>query len=126
MNCIGRRCFSQVAVTNPPISSIESRGYWSNPQPITIIIIHTIIIIKIKIINAHCSLLKMFNLFKNLVAKKNFARSLLAKLANPVKSVTKLPQIPLSPTCASKKEHISILSISKLLPFTFCYQFCLG
>ena len=67
---------------------------------------YTIIIIKIKIINAHCSLLKMFNLFKKFVAKKNFARSLRVKLANPVKSVTKLQQIPLSTTYASKKETI--------------------
>ena len=62
-------------------------------------------------------MLNIFALFKKFVAKIHLAHSLCAKVANPVKTVTKLPQIPLPPTSASK-EQISIGIISERLPFS--------
>ena len=55
--------------------------------------------------------------FQEVAAKIHLAHSLCAKVANPVKSVTKLTQIPLPPT-SSSKEQVSIAIISKVLPFS--------
>ena len=66
-------------------------------------------------------MLNIFALFKKFVAKIHLAHSLCAKVANPVKTVTKLPQIPLPPTSASK-EQISIAITSEGLPFSIRWK----